>query len=161
MKNITMIAAIGKNNELGKNNDLIWHIKEDLQFFKEKTMNKKVVMGIKTLESLPNLLPGRKHIVLTRRNLELDPSILIIHSKEELLEYAKANEDELMIIGGASIYNQLIDDADTMYLTEIDAEAEADCFFPEIKDNEWEKEILCTHDDNEPKYKHLIYKRKN
>ncbi len=162
MKNISMIAAIGKNNELGKNNDLIWHIKEDLQFFKEKTMNKPVVMGIKTLESLPKLLPGRQHIVLTRRNLELDPSIIIIHSKEELLEYAKEYNEELMIIGGASIYNQLIDEANTMYLTEIDAEdKDADCFFPEVKESEWEKELLCEHNDNSPKYKHLVYRRKN
>ena len=160
MKNISMIAAIGKNNELGKNNDLIWHIKEDLQFFKEQTMGKPVVMGIKTLESLPKLLPGRKHIVLTRRNLELDPSILIMHSKEELLEYALTHKEELMIIGGSSIYNQMIDEADTMYLTEIDAEAEADCYFPEFNKEEWESTILCEHNDNDQKYKHLVYKRK-
>jgi dihydrofolate reductase len=161
MKNISMIAAIGKNNELGKDNDLIWHIKEDLQFFKEKTMHKPIVMGYKTLESLPKLLPGRKHIVLTRRDLKLDPEIIILHSKEELLEYAITHQEELMIIGGASIYNQMIDDADTMYLTEIDAEADADCYFPEIKENEWEKEVLCEHNDHIPKYKHLIYKRIN
>ena len=80
MKNITIIAAIGRNRELGKNNDLIWHFREDMKFFKEQTMGKPIVMGYKTLESLPKLLPGRKHIVLTSRNLELDPSIVIVHS---------------------------------------------------------------------------------
>ena len=65
MKNITMIAAVGKNLELGKDNDLIWHFKEDMKFFKENTINKPIVMGMKTLESLPQLLPKRSHIVLT------------------------------------------------------------------------------------------------
>ena len=160
MKNISMIAAIGKNRELGINNDLIWHIKEDLQFFKEKTMHKPIVMGYKTLESLPKLLPGRKHIVLTRRDLKLDPEILILHSKEELLEYALNHEEELMIIGGASIYNQLIDEAETMYLTEIDATAEADCYFPEFNKEEWSSEVISEFKDHNPPYKHLIYKRK-
>lgn len=68
MKNITMIAAIGKNNELGKKNDLIWHFSEDMRFFREQTINKPIIMGRKTLESLPKLLPKRKHIVLSRRS---------------------------------------------------------------------------------------------
>ncbi len=160
MKNISMIAAIGKNNELGKDNDLIWHIKEDLQFFKEKTIGKPVVMGIKTLESLPKLLPERKHIVLTRRNLDLGDEITILHSKEELIDYALEHPEEIMIIGGASIYNQMIDISDTMYLTEIDAEAEADCYFPEFDKSEWNSEVLCSHEDNNIKYKHLVYTRK-
>ena len=91
MKNISMIAAVGKNLEIGKNNQLIWHIKEDMKFFREQTMGKPIIMGRKTLESLSKLLPGRKHIVLTRQNLELDPQIMVVHSKEELLNILDKN----------------------------------------------------------------------
>ena len=97
MKNITMIAAVGKNLELGKDNDLIWHFKEDMKFFKENTINKPIVMGMKTLESLPHLLPKRTHIVLTRQNKKLDNGIIIVHSVDELLDYIKRYDDEVMI----------------------------------------------------------------
>ena len=70
MADITMIAAIGKNNELGKENNLLWHLPEDLKFFKEQTIGKKVILGRKTLESLPGLLPKRVHLVLTSQDLE-------------------------------------------------------------------------------------------
>ena len=109
MKNITMIAAIGKNNELGKNNDLIWKFKEDMQFFKEQTMGKPMAMGYKTFYSLRGgkPLPGRKHIVLTSRNLEENPQITIVRSLEELLKYIEEYKEEVMIIGGASIYRKV------------------------------------------------------
>ena len=70
----SIIAAVGKNRELGKNNDLIWHLHEDMKFFKENTMGKPIVMGKKTLDSLPKLLPGRKHLVLTHQDIEYKPS---------------------------------------------------------------------------------------
>lgn len=159
MKNITMIAAVGKNLELGKDNDLIWHLKEDLQFFKEHTMGKPIVMGMKTLNSLPKLLPGRKHIVLTTKNIELDPQILVVHSIDELLEKVK-DYDEVMVIGGASIYKQLLDYSDKMLLTEIDAEAPCDVYFPSFNPKEWNKKELCSHEENNIKYKHLVYTRK-
>ena len=162
MKNISMIAAVGQNLELGKNGDLIWPIKEDLQFFKEQTMGKPVVMGMKTLKSLPKLLPGRKHIVLTTQNHEgLDERILLVHSKEELLSYIEVYQDEVMIIGGASVYDQMLEYADKLILTEVSAEdKEADVFFPEYRTDEWIGEVLCEHNDNTPAYKHLVYKRK-
>ena len=78
--NITLIAAIGLNYELGKDNDLIWSIPEDLKFFRENTMDKTIVMGMNTLKSLPKLLPNRKHIVLTSRNIELDSNVIVVHS---------------------------------------------------------------------------------
>lgn len=160
MKNITMIAAVGKNLELGKDNHLIWHLKEDLQFFKEQTMNKPIIMGYKTLESLPKLLPGRKHIVLTSRNLELDPAILVVHSIDELLE--KVSEyPEVMVIGGASVYKQMLDYSDKLVLTEIDASAPCDVYFPSFNKEDWNREVLCEHDDKDIHYKHLVYTRKN
>ena len=163
MNNITMIAAIGKNNELGKNNDLIWRFKEDLNFFKEQTMGKPMAMGYKTFYSLRGgkPLPGRKHIVLTSRNLEENSQIKIVRSLEELLDYIENYKDEVMIIGGASIYKALIDYANKLVLTIIDAEDEnADVFFPKINDEEWIKKELSSHEENNIKYKHLIYKRK-
>jgi len=163
MKNVTMIAAIGKNNELGKNNDLIWKFKEDMQFFKEQTMGKPMAMGYKTFYSLRGgkPLPGRKHIVLTSRNLEENPQITVVRSLEELINYIEEYKEEVMIIGGASIYKAMLEYADKLVLTEIDAEdKEADAFFPEFNKEEWNNELLSEHEENNIKYKHLIYKRK-
>ncbi|MBP5679255.1 MAG: dihydrofolate reductase [Bacilli bacterium] len=159
MKNITMIAAVGKNLELGKNNDLIWHFKEDMKFFKEQTMGKPVVMGYKTLESLPKLLPGRKHIVLTRRNLELDPAILVVHSVEELLEKVR-DIPEVMIIGGATVYQEMLAYSDKLILTEIDAESDADVYFPSFNKKEWDSQVIGECEENSISYKHLVYTRK-
>ena len=161
MKNITMIAAVGKNLELGKNNDLIWHLKEDMKFFKEQTMGKPIVMGRKTFESLPKLLPGRKHIILTKQDLDLPEEVLIFHDKEDLLEYIKDYKDEVMIIGGASIYKEFLEDSNKLVLTEIDAEdSTAEAYFPEFYKEEWNKELLKEIDDEEIKYKHMVYIRK-
>ncbi len=159
MKNITMIAAVGRNLELGKNNDLIWHFREDMKFFKEQTMGKPMVMGIKTLESLPKLLPGRKHIVLTSRNLDLDPAVLIVHSIDELLEMVR-DYPEVMIIGGASVYRQMLVYSDKLILTEIDAEADADAYFPEFNKEEWDSLVVGENTEKDISYKHLVYTRK-
>lgn len=159
MKNITMIAAVGKNLELGKNNALIWHLKEDLKFFRDQTMGKPIVMGYKTLESLPKLLPGRKHIVLTSRNLDLDPSILVVHSIDELLA-AISDYSEVMIIGGASVYKEMLAYSEKLILTEIDAEAEADAYFPVFNKDEWNSELISVGEENNIRYKHLVYTKK-
>lgn len=160
MANISLIAAIGKNSELGKDNDLIWHLPGDLNFLKKVTMGKEIVMGSKTFYSLPKLLPGRKHIVLTCKNIEI-PEVLVLHSKEELIKYLRDIKKEVMIIGGASIYAQMLEYADKMYLTHIDAICnEADTYFPKFNYNEWDSEILGTNEDNGITYKHILYKRK-
>ena len=101
MKNITMIAAVGKNLELGKDNELLWRIPEDLQFFKQQTLGKKIVMGKKTLDSLPGLLPKRTHIVLTHQELEPSERLIVFHDITELKEYLQQLREEVMIIGGA------------------------------------------------------------
>lgn len=162
MKNISMIAAVGKNLELGKNNKLIWPIKEDLQFFRSNTLNKPIIMGRKTLESLPRLLPKRKHIVLTtNKQLIADKSIQIYYNLEDVLNYIEKYKEEVMIIGGASIYKQFLEYANKLLLTEISAEdATADSFFPEFDRKEWEKEIISEQEENNLKYKHLVYTRK-
>lgn len=108
MTNLTLIAAIGKNYELGKDNDLIWKIKEDMLFFKEYTMNKTIIMGSNTFYSLNGLLPNRKHIVISSRNLNLGEYVLVLHSIKELLNYLKYFNEEAIVIGDAKIYKELI-----------------------------------------------------
>lgn len=160
MGNITLIAAIGKNRELGKNNDLIWSIPEDLKFFRDNTIGKNIVMGINTLNSLPKLLPNRKHIVLTHRDIKLDDSIVVVHSIDELLNYIESLDEEVMIIGGARVYSQMIEYANKMLLTEIDEEAIADVYFPEFLVDDWDREELSNNQYNGIKYNHVLYRRK-
>ena len=105
---INVIAAIGKNNELGKNNDLVWRLKGDMKFFRETTMGHPIVMGRKTFESLPKVLPGRKNIVISSNEILNDEIERYKSIKEFLLKYKEFNED-VFIIGGASIYKQFID----------------------------------------------------
>lgn len=160
MKNITLIAAIGKNRELGYKNDLIWKIPEDLKFFKDNTLNKYIVMGINTLNSLPGLLPNRKHIVLTHKNVELDSSVIVFHNLDKLLDYIYTLDEEVMVIGGAMIYKQFIEYADKMLLTEIDDNSDADVYFPEFSFSDWDRELLSNNDYNGIKYSHVMYTRK-
>ena len=160
MKNLTIIAAIGKNNELGFNNDLIWKFSEDMQFFKENTMGKSIVMGRKTLESLPKLLPGRKHLVISRRIREEDSEIKYFSSIQNFIQYALAQDEEIMVIGGASIYKELLPYSDKMLLTEVDDEHIADAFFPEFDKEEWDSTLLSEQEEQGIKFKHLEYKRK-
>ncbi len=132
---ISIIAAIGKNRELGKNNQLLWHIPEDMKRFKKLTKGQVVIMGRKTYESLPSKfrpLPERVNIIVTRDKNFFASGCLICHSLEEAIEKGKSFKKEIFIIGGASIYQQGIKYADKLYLTLIDKEyPEADCFFPE------------------------------
>ena len=160
MKNLTIIAAIGKNNELGLNNDLIWKFKEDMHFFKENTMGKSIVMGRNTLESLPKLLPGRKHLVISRKMRGENPEIKVFSSVQNFIQYALAQDDEIMVIGGASIYKELLPYSDKMLLTEVDEEHIADVFFPEFDKEEWDSTLLSEQEEQGIKFKHLEYKRK-
>ena len=160
MENLSIIAAIGSNYELGEGNELIWHLPGDLQFFKEMTMGKTMVMGSNTFYSLPRMLPGRKHIVLSSKTIDI-PDVITIHSKEELLEYLKELKQEIMIIGGSSIYRQFIEYADKMYLTHIDATRKtADAYFPRFNIDEWNSQVLKTGNDNGIAYRHVLYRRK-
>lgn len=160
MKNITIIAAVGKNYELGKDNRLIWHLPEDLKFFKEQTINKPIVMGKNTLDSLPKLLPNRLHLVLTHQNIEENDQLKVFHTKEKLLEYIN-NLEEVMIIGGAKIYEEFIEYATKIILTEIDQEYDADVYFPKFNKDEWYTTELSTHIQDGVKYKHILYEKKD
>ena len=161
MENLSMIAAIGKNRELGKNNNLIWHLKGDLPFFKQQTMGKPVIMGMNTFKSLPRLLPGRKHIVLTSKtDPGLDPSVAIVHNKAELFELVDTLDDEVFIIGGARVYAEFLEYAEKLYLTEIDAgEKSADAYFPEFDHSQYERKVIDEQKEGIP-YQHVLYLKK-
>ena len=155
----SIIAAIGKNRELGKDNDLIWHLPNDLKFFREVTTGKTIIMGRKTFDSLPRMLPNRKHIVISSSN-NFNSEVKVYKDIKQLLLDYKNSMEELFVIGGASIYKQFIDIADKLYLTEVDAECmDASVYFPEFDKNNYEKTILKENEDNGIKYKHVIYKK--
>lgn len=158
IKNIELIAAIGKNNELGYNNGLIWKIKEDLKQFKQITMGKKLIMGYNTYMSLPNKLVGRDYIILTRKNMEIENAI-IYHSREDLIKNIKKDE-RYIVIGGAQIYKLFIDDVYLMYLTHIDDTFKlADAYFPTLNEDNYEKELLMEGNQDGINYKQYKYVR--
>ena len=158
--NLVIIAAIGDNYELGRNNDLIWRFKSDMKFFRDATMGKVIVMGRKTLESLPGLLSGRRHVVLTRNDMVRD-GVLFVHSKEELYEIFKDYPDDIMIIGGYSIYKMFIDDVNEMLLTEIhDTCLDADVYFPSFDKNDWERNVISENIERGISFEHVSYTRK-
>ena len=160
MKNISLIAAIGKNNELGKNNSLIWHLPGDLKFFKETTTNHPIIMGYNTFLSIGRALPNRRNIVLTSKDIKID-NVIVYHSIEELFE-SENSDEEYFIIGGASLYKYFYEYASKMYLTLVDAtDNEADTYFPNINQEEWKKTILLEREDNDIKYKHVLFERIN
>ena len=156
----SIIAAIGKNRELGKDNDLIWHLPNDLKFFKEVTSNHTIIMGRKTFESLPRMLPNRKHIVLTSRD-GLPSEVEVYRELKQILERYKDSKEEIFIIGGASIYTQFLEHSDKLYLTEIDAEEEtASVYFPNFDTEQYQREVLKENEDNGITYKHVLYIKK-
>ena len=147
----SMIACVGKNRELGKRGELIFHIKEDMKFFKEITTGHKVVMGRKTWESLPFKLPKRTNIVVTSRDLE-GPDV-IIHDVSKFIDENKDSKEEIFIIGGGEIYKKFLPMASKIYLTEVNAEdSEADTFFPEFGKTKYERIVLKDDKENEPNF---------
>ncbi len=131
---ISVIAAVGKNRELGKNNKLLWDIPEDMEHFRNKTRGHAVIMGRKTYESIGHALPGRPNIIITRDDtFKTTDGSFIVHSLDEAIALGKEKEkDELFIIGGANIYAQAIDIADKLYITEVHQDfPDADTFFPD------------------------------
>lgn len=156
---ISMIAAVGKNFELGKNNDLIWHFKEDMKFFKETTMGHPVIMGRKTFESLPKALPGRKNIVISANPEYKADGAEVVTSVEEAIKLAEAENTDAFVIGGVRIYAEFLPYADNLYLTEINAECpDADTYFPDFNKSDYIKEIINFYDVDGTEFYHVIYK---
>lgn len=157
------IAAIGKNRELGKNGQLLWHLPADLKFFKKTTLGHPVLMGRKTFESLPGMLPGRKHYIVSRSSAfgrdATGPAAYISDLEQFAREHADDTE-EIFVIGGGMIYQQMLNHCDNLYLTEIEAEdPEADTFFPDFNKSKYLREELGKGEDNGIKFTFVRYKK--
>ena len=145
-----MIAAVDKARGIGKDNQLLCHLSADLKHFKNLTMGHTIIMGRKTFESLPGLLPGRPHWVLTGQKdyEETHPGITVFHDMDDMVRAVRTGE-EYFIIGGASLYTEFVGRADSLYLTEIDAELPADTFFPLLDRTRWHEVARDAHEADE------------
>lgn len=164
---ISMIAAVAENNVIGKDNDLIWRLPDDMKFFMKKTTGHHVIMGRKNFESLPpkySPLPNRTNIVMTRQKDFNIEGAHVVNSIEDALKIAREDgEDEAFIIGGGDIYKLGLERADMMYITEIKESFEGDAFFPEYDQEKWEEIERIPHaPDERHKYAFdfVTYKRK-
>ena len=135
---LKLIAAMAKNRVIGNNGDIPWHLPADFAYFRKMTMGHPMLMGRTTLESLPGLLPGRRHIVVTRQASWRREGCEVYHSIEAAL-HALANEPVVMVIGGSQIYEQTLAMADEVLLTEIDHAFEGDRCFPELPADQWQE----------------------
>ena len=159
---ISIIAAMGKNKVIGKNNSLPWKLPADMKHFKELTAGKPIIMGRKTFESLGKPLPKRTNIIITRDQNYKAEGCIVVHSIEEALKAAEKHE-EVMIIGGSQIYKEFLPRANKMYLTLIDVDFEGDAYFPEYKIEEWEETAYEQHErgkDNQHNYTFMTLERK-
>lgn len=136
MMRISIIAAMDKNRVIGLDNMLPWYIPRDLKWFRKHTLGKPIVMGRKTHETIGEPLPGRQNLVVTRNREYEAPGCTVVHSIQQALQ-AAGDVDEVMFIGGEEIYNQIIERADRLYLTLIEAEFEGDSVFPRYEQDEW------------------------
>jgi len=134
---ISLICAMDKNRLIGNNNELPWHLPADLQLFKQTTLGKPIIMGRKTFDSIGKALPGRQNIVITRSNDWNAEQVEVAGSIDEALKLAHP-EEEVMLIGGASLYEQTLSRASNLYLTLIDHCFKGDTWFPEIDLDEWQ-----------------------
>ena len=155
--NISIIAAVGKNLELGKNNELIWHFKEDMKFFKQTTTGHTVIMGRKTFESLPKALANRRNIVITTNSNYKAEGIETFTSIDEALAMC-SDDNEVFVIGGGKIYELMLPYANKLYITEIDDLcSDADTFFPAFDKSIYQKEIIAEYKVNDIKFSHVLY----
>jgi len=160
---VSIIIATAPNGAIGKENKLLWHLPADMKFFKEKTMGHHIVMGRKTYESIGKPLPGRTTVIITRDENYKAEGCIVVHSLDEALKVAKnANDNEVMITGGAEIYRQAESCADRIYLTEVKGEFEADTFF-KYDASKWiskEKEVFKADEKNKFDYTFIILEKK-
>lgn len=161
---ITIIAAIANNNALGKDNDLIWHLPADLKRFKSITSGHYILMGRNTFESIGKPLPNRTTVIITRNKNYFKEGCLIAHSLEEAIDLVE-NDTNIFIIGGAQIYNETMKKglADTLDITLVHNDFNADVFFPKINLNEWEetkREDFKADEKNKYNFSFVTYKKK-
>lgn len=158
---ITLIAAIGRGRELGRDNQLLWHLPADLAHFKARTLGRPIVMGRKTHESIGRPLPGRRNIVLSRDPDYHTPGCDVVQSPQAAQALVD-DADELMIIGGAAIYTLFLPLATQIELTEVDAECEADAYFPQLPAGAWREiasEVHAADERNAHAYRFVTLER--
>lgn len=161
---LSIIVAVAENNVIGKDNQLIWHLPEDLKRFKQLTTGHTIIMGRKTFESLGRVLPNRKHIILCN-DMEMkveDEKVEILKDISMLKEYIDSDEENF-VIGGATIYKLLMPYAKKLYLTLIHEEFEGDVYFPEIKQEEWQvigREKGIRNEENPFDYEYITFSRR-
>lgn len=159
---ITLIAAASENNGLGKDNQLVWHLPDDFKRFKALTTGHCIIMGRKTFETFPKLLPNRKHIVITRNSNFKKENVVIVSSLEEALKHTQGDR-EPFVIGGGEIYHLAMKIADKIELTRVHTTVEADAFFPEIDTKKWQLIAEEYHSKDEKHlydFTYLTYYRK-
>ncbi len=158
---LSIIVAKATNNIIGRDNDLPWHLPEDLQYFKKITMGKPILMGRRTFESIGRVLPGRINVVITKDKEFIYDDVSIYHSIEDTLE-ALSLFKEVFIIGGESCYQQFLEYTDRLYITQINRDFEGDTYFPEIQLDDWIEIIRKDFPETKERnfsYSFLIYER--
>ena len=157
---LSIIVATARNNVIGKDNALPWHLPADLKYFKSTTMGKPIVMGRKTFESIGRPLPGRQNIVLTRDPKWSAEGVTVINDVDDI-SLSVGSADDVMIIGGAQIYNLTMKHVDCLYVTEVACDVDGDVFFPEIDRSVWQELSREPHAaiDGQPAYSFVVYKR--
>ena len=159
---LTIIAAVAKNNALGKNNDLIWHLPADLKRFKEITLGHHIIMGRKTFESLGKPLPNRTTIIITRNPDYIAPGCIVVNELTTAIK-AAAEDENPYILGGAEIYKQAMSYADILDLTLVHESFDADAFFPIIDMSKWtemSRRDFKADEKNKYDYSFVQYKKK-
>lgn len=165
--NLAMIVACGKNNAIGKNNRMPWHLPADLQYFKRVTLGKPIIMGRKTFESIGKPLPGRLNIVISRSDhWEAPEGVAVVDSIDKAIDKARdhlpGGVGEVMVIGGEQIYRAALTHASRIYKTEIEIAVEgADAFFPELNENEWREVSRQSGEAGAPLPHHFIVLERN
>ena len=155
---ISLIVATSENNVIGKDNQLLWHLPNDLKFFKNTTWGGVVIMGRKTFESVNKPLPGRINIVITKQANWTADHVQVASSVEDALQQAAATHcKELFVIGGGEIYKECLDKAHRIYLTRVHVTLEGDTFFPQLHSAQWKKISSVPFEaDEKNKYAHTI-----
>jgi len=159
---LSIIVAVGNNGVIGKDNTLIWHLPGDLQYFKNLTMGKPIIMGRKTFESIGKPLPGRTSVIVTHNKNYKAEGCIIAHTLEDALKKIDTKCEEAFIIGGAEIYKQSLPIADKIYMTRVYEDFEGDTFFPSINSSTWQlitKTPMPVDEKNKYPYGFLIFKK--
>jgi dihydrofolate reductase len=160
---LSIVVATGKNGEIGKDNRLLWHLPADLKYFKNLTTGHPIIMGRHTFESIGRALPNRRNIIITRQNEYQAEGVDIVHSLEEAIALVN-DQAEVMVIGGADVYQQALPKANRIYITRVDIEPEADRFFPELDLDEWNLHVNVVYPADEKNIYSLTFQmleRKN